>query len=96
MHDAAFDRRFIDDFGSDSRNLKLQSTKKPAINIADMLELVISLKTSIQIQFGTFIRGRPRTPIHPAPVLLSGILCSTSHDVGTGGKPSTWFPPGDS
>ena len=69
MHEPAFNRRFIDDFVSESHNLKLQLTKKPAINIADMLELAISLRISIQIQFGTFIRDRPRTPMYPAPVL---------------------------
>ena len=63
IHESAFNRRFIDDFVSESHNLKLQLTKKPAINIADMLELVISLKILIQIQFGMFLRGRPRTPI---------------------------------
>ena len=46
MHDPAFNRRFIDDFVSESHNLELQSTKKPAIDIADMLDLVISLKIS--------------------------------------------------
>ena len=30
----------------------------------------------IQIQFVMFMRGHPRTPIDPAPVLLSGKQCS--------------------
>ena len=34
----------------------------------------------LQIQFAMFLRGRPRTPIDPVPVLLSGIHCSTSHE----------------
>ena len=64
-----------------------------AINIDQLIEYVISIELNIQFQFGVFLRGHFGTPIDPAPVLLSGKPCSTSHYVGTGGKPSTWFPP---
>ena len=55
-------------------------TRKIAINIFKGPVVINLIKSSIQIQFVTFRRGRPGTPI----------------DVGTGSKPSTWFPPGDS
>ena len=41
--------------------------------------IINSIKFSIQIQFGVFLRGHFGTPIDTAPVLLSGILCSASH-----------------
>ena len=66
-----------------------------AINIFCCTQIVNLIEFSIQIQFGAFLRGHFGTPMDPAPVLLSGILCSTSHYVRAGGKPSTWFPPGD-
>ena len=67
-----------------------------AINIDALIEYVILIKFKHQIQFVMFRRGHLGTPVDAAPVLLSGKPCSTSHYVGTGGKPSTWFPPGDS
>ena len=42
-------------------------------------EFTISNKFKFQIQFVMFLRGHPGTPIDPAPVLLSGKHCSTSH-----------------
>ena len=65
------------------------------MNINRQDKYLILIKFKIKIQFVMFMRGHLWTPIDPAPVLLSGKPCSTSH-VGTGGKPSTWFPPGDS
>ena len=64
-----------------------------AIHVDYQQGSILSIKFEFQIQFVMFLRGHPGTPIDPAPVLLSGIHCSTSH-VETGGKPSTWFPPG--
>ena len=49
------------------------------ININQSIEYVILIKIQLQIHFVMFIRGRPGTPIDPAPVLLSGKPCSTSH-----------------
>ena len=54
-------------------------TRKIAIHIFQASRVMNSIKFSIQIQFVMFRRGRPGTPSDPAPVLLSGILCSTSH-----------------
>ena len=42
------------------------------------------LYESFQIQFVMFTRSALGTPIDPAPVLLSGIHCSTSHGVSVG------------
>ena len=64
------------------------STVKIAINIDALIKHLILIKSKHQIQFGVFLRGHFGTPMDPAPVLFP--------DVGTGGKPSTWFPPGDS
>ena len=50
-----------------------------AINIDQLIEYVISIELNIQFQFGVFLRGHFGTPIDPAPVLLSGKPCSTSH-----------------
>ena len=54
-------------------------TKKIAINIFQGRQHMNLIKFLIQIQIVMFRRGHPGTPIDPAPVLLSGILCSTSH-----------------
>ena len=54
-------------------------TEKIAINIYESTQIINSIKFSIQIQFGVFLRGHFGTPNDTAPVLLSGILCSTSH-----------------
>ena len=50
-----------------------------AIDTARLIEAVILIKFKFQIQIVMFSRGHPETPIGPAPVLLSGIHCSTSH-----------------
>ena len=50
-----------------------------AIFTAEPIQHVISIKFQIQIQFVMFRRGHPGTSIDPAPVLLSGNPCSTSH-----------------
>ena len=53
------------------------------LNMAMFMNLciksVISNIFELQIQFVTFLRGHPGTPIDSAPVLLSGKSCSTSH-----------------
>ena len=55
-------------FLSYSRDLKHFNTLNIAINTAQPIEHVISINFNIQIQFVTFIRGHPGTPIDPAPV----------------------------
>ena len=85
MHDAAFNRASLVDFWFNARNLKHFYTLKIAIDTVCPTKHVILTEIQIKIQFVMFLRGHPRTPIDPAPVI-----------VGTGGKPSTWFPPGDS
>ena len=54
-------------------------TKKIAINIFQGRQHMNLIKFLIQIQIVMFRRGHPGTPIDPAPVLLSGISCPTSH-----------------
>ena len=43
-----------------------------AIHVNNLTEFDIPVKFRFQIQFVTFLRGHPLTPIDPAPVLLSG------------------------
>ena len=54
-----------------------------AIHVDQLLECTILIKSKFQIQLVTFRRGHPGTPIDPAPVLLSGMNCSTSHLAST-------------
>ena len=49
------------------------------IHVDQLPECTIPINFNFQIQFVTFRRGHPGTPIHPAPVLLFGIHRSTSH-----------------
>ena len=79
IYDAAFDCDFPVDFLSylyDSEHLNASNI---AINIVKQIERIVSINFGFEIQFVTFRRGHPRTPIDPAPVLLSGKPCSTSH-----------------
>ena len=46
---------------------------KMAIYVNHLTKFIIPIKFRFQIQFVMFLRGHPRTPIDPAPVLLSGI-----------------------
>ena len=80
MYAAAFNRAFLVDLWFDARNLEHFYTLQIAINTIRPTKHVISTKIQIQIQFVTFIRGHPGTPIDPAPVLLSGTHCSTSQE----------------
>ena len=50
-----------------------------AINIFCCTQIIDLIEFSMQIQLSTFMRGHLWTPIDPAPVLLSGKPCSTSH-----------------
>ena len=49
------------------------------MNINRQDKYLILIKFKIKIQFVMFMRGHLWTPIDPAPVLLSGKPCSTSH-----------------
>ena len=49
------------------------------IHVNQLMKCNISIKFKFQIQFVMFLRRRPGMPIDPAPILLSGIHCSTSH-----------------
>ena len=50
-----------------------------AVHVNLLMRSNTSTKFKFQIHFVMFRRGAPGTPIDPAPVLLSGIHCSTSH-----------------
>ena len=65
--------------------LNVFSMLNMAIYVDQLLECTISIKFKFQIQFVMFICGQPWTLIDPH-----------RYYVGTGGKPSTWFPPEDS
>ena len=80
-HDAAFSRAFAINFLSQSRIPKHIFMLHMAMHTDRPLDCAIPIKFKFQIQFVTFIRGHPRTPIDSAPVLLSGKPCSTSHSV---------------
>ena len=79
MHDAAFNCASSVSLMPGVLEFHHFYTEKIAINIYQCTQIINSIKFSIQIQFGVFLRGHFGTPIDTAPVLLSGILCSTSH-----------------
>ena len=76
FYDSAFCQPFSLNFSLDSRNQKHFLMLNMSINIDWSIKYVISTEFKLQIQFVTFIRGHPGTPIDPAPVLLSGKPCS--------------------
>ena len=53
------------------------------IHVNQLMICNILTKFNFQIQFVTFRRGHPWTPIDPAPIILSGKHCSPSHIVRT-------------
>ena len=77
-HEAAFSYAFIINFVCKSHISKHFLMLHMAIHIDLPLKFTILIKFKFQIQFVMFRRGPPGTPIDPAPVLLSGIHCSTS------------------
>ena len=64
-------------FLSYSHNLEHSNTLNIAINTARLMKHVILINFNIEIQFVTFRRGAPGTPIDPA-LVLPGMHCSTS------------------
>ena len=78
-HAPAFSRAFLNDFLSYSCILQHFSMLNMTIHVNKLIKCSISTKFKFQIQFVTFRRGHHWTPIDPAPVLLSGKHCSTSH-----------------
>ena len=60
----------------ESHVLKLFLILHMAIHVDHLMIFNISIKFTFEIKIVMFLRGRPQTPIDPAPVLLH---CSTSH-----------------
>ena len=77
-YNPTFSRPFPTNFMYRSRNLKHLLMLNMTIHVNQLMKCSISIKFKFKIQFVTFRRGPPWTPIDPAPVLLSGKHCSTS------------------
>ena len=75
-YNPAFSRPFSTNFMYQSHNPKHFLMLHMTIHVNQLMKCNISIQFKFQIQFFTFIRGHPCTPIDPAPVLLSGKHCS--------------------